>query len=168
MESNYQPGQEPPTRSQPKRVEIAVTVIKDRNGNLRLNIDPATVDLTVKEQAAWRCNDGRLEIRFAPNNTPFLTASFSTARGGTTLSGAPVEKQISRTPYPYTLLVTTPDGFFIKQDADLRAVAVDGSTGPRPDPPKPDPPGGHQGKGCLTLLGFGLIAGLVMKIRTLF
>ena len=160
METNYQTGKEPPSIPQPKRINITVTVVRDRNGQLRLNLDPLTVDLTTREQAAWRCDDGRLEIRFAPNNSPFVTASFNTAPGGTTLSGAPLENKISRTPYPYTLLVTTPDGFFIKQDEDLRAV--DSSTGPRPEP------GGNQGKGCLTLLGFGLIAGLVMKIRALF
>lgn len=158
METNYPSRQEPP-RPQPKPVNIVVTVIKDRKtGELKLNLDPPTVDLTVNEQAAWRCNDGRLEIRFASNNTPFLSASYRTARGGTTLSGSPSVKKVSATPYNYTLLVTTPEGFFIKQDADLRAV--DGSTGPRPAEP-----GGNQGKGCLTLLGFGLVYGLISKIR---
>lgn len=158
METNYPSRQEPP-RPQPKPVNIVVTVIKDRKtGELKLNLDPPTVDLTVNEQAAWRCNDGRLEIRFASNNTPFLSASYRTARGGTTLSGSPSVRKVSVTPYNYTLLVTTPEGFFIKQDADLRAV--DGSTGPRPTEP-----GGNQGKGCLTLLGFGLVYGLISKIR---
>src|SRR5215210_4655370 len=118
METNYQLGQEPPSRPQPKRRDIAITVVKDRRtGELMLRLDPPTVDLTVNEQAAWRCNDGGLEIRFAPNNTPFATASYRTATGGTILSGAPGARKVSRTPYKYTLLVTTPSGFFIKQDA---------------------------------------------------
>lgn len=161
METNYQ-SQEPPSRSQPKARNISVAVIKDPNtGEPRLRLDPPTVDLTINEQAAWRCNDGRLEIRFAPNNTPFLVSSYKAANGGTILSGAPARTKISATPYPYTLLVTTTDGFFIKQDADLRAVATDGSTGPRP------PSGGQPGKGCLTLLGFGLLYSLLSKLRAL-
>ncbi|MFN0109975.1 MAG: hypothetical protein ACKVZH_14060 [Blastocatellia bacterium] len=160
MEINNQYGQESPSNPQPKLVNIAITVVKDRQtGELRLNLEPATVDLTVNQQAAWRCNDGRLEIRFAPNSAPFATASYKTAQGGTILSGAPTRDKVSVTPYAYTLLVTTPAGFFIKQDADLRAI--DSSTPPRP------PAGGNQGKGCLTLLGFGLLYGLLSKIRAM-
>lgn len=160
METNYPNRQEPPRINDPKPVNITVTVVRDpRAKQPILRLDPPTVDLTVEQQAAWTSNGGRLEIRFAPSATPFVAASYRAASGGTILSGAPARTRISATPYPYTLLVTTPDGFFIKQDADLRAV--DGSTGPRPDP------GGNQGKGCLTLLGFGLIVGLVSKIRAM-
>ncbi len=160
METNYQPGQEAPSRPQPKPRNITITVVKDpKTGELKLNLEPPTVDLTVNEQAAWRSNDTRLEIRFAPNATPFATASFRTALGGTILSGAPNAKKITATPYKYTLLATTPDGFFIKQDADLRAV--DQTTGPRPSE------GGNQGKGCLSLLGFGLVIGLFSKLRAM-
>jgi len=162
MESNYPPKQESPRSSTPKSRGIAVTVVKDPvSGQLRLNLEPPTIDLTVEEQAAWQSNDGRLEIRFAPNNTPFSGGLFRAANGGTILSGAPARDKISREPYFYTLLVTTPDGSFIKQDADLRAVAADGSTGPRP------PSGGQPGKGCLTLLGFGLVYGLFLKLRAM-
>jgi len=161
METNYQSGQEPPSRPQPKPRPILITVVKDpRTGQPRLNLEPPTVDITVNEQVAWRCNDGRLEIRFSPNNTPFTTANYRTAQGGTILSGAPSAKKINRIPYPYTLLVTTPDGFFIKQDADLRAV--DQNTGPRP------PAGTGQGKGCLGLLGLGLVIALFSKIRAMY
>jgi len=160
METNYPPKQEPPRPSAPKPRNISVTVVRDPvTGAPRLNLEPATVDLTVEEQAAWTSNDGRLEIRFAPKNTPFSGSSYRTANGGTILSGAPAKDKISRTPYPYTLLVTTPDGVFVKQDADLRAV--DQTTGPRP------PAGRPPGNGCLSLLGFGLILGLLNKIRAL-
>ncbi|HMV49529.1 MAG TPA: hypothetical protein PLD20_32175 [Blastocatellia bacterium] len=155
---SVQSGQEPPRRTQPKRRDIIVTVIKNpRTGERELKLNPPTVDLTVNEQAAWRCNDGGLEIRFAPNSTPFVTANFRSGTGGTILSGAPDVKKINRIPYKYTLLVTTSDGFFIKQDADLRAV--DDQTEPRPP--------AHQGKGCLTLLGIGLVIGLLGKIRSM-
>ncbi len=161
METNYPPKQEPPRPSTPKPRDIAVTVVRDPNtGQLRLNLEPPTIDLTVEEQAAWRSNDGRLEIRFAPNNSPFSGASYRAANGGTILSGAPARDKISRTPYVYTLLVTTPNGSFIRQDADLRAV--DQTTGPRP------PESGNQGKGCLSLLGFGVLIGLIGKMRAMF
>lgn len=161
METNYPPKQEPPRPSTPKPRDIVVTVVRDQNtGQFRLILEPPTVDLTVEEQAAWRSNDGRLEIRFAPNNSPFSGATYRAANGGTILSGAPSRNKIARTPYPYTLLVTTPDGSFIKQDADLRAV--DQNTEPRP------PESGNQGKGCLTLFGFGLMIGLLSKIRAMF
>lgn len=160
METNYPSRQEPPTKPEPKPRNIIVTVVKDpKTGERRLNLEPPTVDLTVNEQAAWRSNETRLEIRFAPNATPFATASYRAALGGTVLSGAPNAKKINATPYKYTLLATTPDGFFIKQDADLRAV--DQTTGPRPTE------GGGQGKGCLSLLGFGLVIGLLSKIRSM-
>ena len=155
-----QSGQEPPRRTQPKRKDIVITVVKNpRTGERELKLNPTMVDLTVNEQAAWRCNDGGLEIRFAPNSTPFATAGYRTGTGGTILSGAPDAKRVNRIPYKYTLLVTTPDGFFIKQDADLRAV--DDKTGPRPPQSK------QQGKGCLTLLGIGLVIGLLSKIRSM-
>lgn len=161
MEPNYSNKQEPPRRPDPKPVNISVTVVMDpRTKQPLLKLDPPTVDLTVEQQAAWTSKGGRLEIRFAPNATPFVAASYRAANGGTILSGAPTRTRISATPYPYTLLVTTPDGAFIKQDADLRAV--DSST-----PPRPTEPGGNQGKGCLTLLGFGLIYGLISKIRAM-
>src|SRR5438034_10976405 len=100
METNYSSEQEPPSRPRPKPRNIIITVVKDpRTGELKLNLEPPTVDLTVNEQAAWRCNDGRLEIRFAPNNTPFATANYRAARGGTILSAAPDAKKINRVPY---------------------------------------------------------------------
>ena len=161
METNYPNQQEPPRNNDPKRVNISVTVVLDpRTKQPVLRLDPPTVDLTVQQQAAWTSNGGRLEIRFAPGATPFVTASYRAANGGTILSGAPLLGRNNATPYPYTQLVTSPDGFFIKQDADLRAV--DDSTGPRPTEP-----GGNQGKGCLTLLGFGLVYGLISKIRAI-
>jgi hypothetical protein len=160
MEQNYSNKQEPPRRLDPKPINITVTVVIDPlTKQPVLRLDPPTVDLTIEQQAAWTSKGGRLEIRFAPSNTPFVGAMFRAANGGTILSGAPTRTAISTTPYPYTLLVTTPDGFFIKQDEDLRAV--DDSTGPRPGT------GGNQGKGCLTLLGFGLLYGMISKLRAM-
>jgi len=160
MEANYPPRQEPPRKAEPKPHNIVVTVVKDPvSGEFTLKLEPPTVDLTVNEQAAWRSNDGRLEIRFAPKITPFPGATYKTARGGTIFSGAPGAKKVNRIPYKYTLLVTTPEGFFIKQDADLRAV--DDKTGPRPSQ------GSTQKKGCLSLFGFGFIISLLMKIRAM-
>lgn len=142
MEPNYPPTQEPPHETRPKPRPIAITVIKDpRTGQLRLNLEPPTLDLAVNEQVAWRTRDGRLEIRFAPGSTPFAGATYKTARGGTIFSGAPGARKVTRTPYLYTLLVTTPEGFFIKQDADLRVV--DQTTPPRPT--TENPPTEHKG-----------------------
>ncbi len=134
MEPNISNQEPPKPRPTPRARSINVTVVRDPiTGNLRLNLEPPTVDLRENEQVAWRSNDGRLEIRFSPNITPFVGATYKTARGGTIFSGAPARDKVSRTPYPYTLLLTNPAGFFIKQDADLRVV--DQNTPPR-DPPK--------------------------------
>jgi len=124
METNYPPKPEPPRpKPDPKPRNISVAVIRDpRTGEPRIVLDPPTIDLTVNEQAAWRSNDGRLEIRFSVNNTPFAGATYKTARGGTILSGAPSRDRISAVPYKYTLLVTSNKGFFLKLDADIRVV----------------------------------------------
>lgn len=127
METNYPPKPEPP---RPRPRNITVAVIRDpQTGDPRIVLDPPTIDLTVNEQAAWRSNDGRLEIRLNVNNTPFAGATYKTARGGTIFSGAPSRAKISAVPYKYTLLVTTNKGFFLKLDADLRVV--DQNTPPR-------------------------------------
>ncbi|MFN8000858.1 MAG: hypothetical protein U0X75_07590 [Acidobacteriota bacterium] len=145
METHNPPRQEPPSPPSPKPKNILVTIVRDpRTGTPSLKLEPATADLTVNEQLAWRCNEARLEIRFSPNTSPFAGVTYKTAPGGTIFSGAPVARKVSRTPYDYTLLVTEAKGALIKQDADLRVV--DASTPPRP--PDTDVPGHKGGLFC--------------------
>ena len=131
MKNNHPSKPDTPSpRPELKLREILITVVRDpQTGQPSLKLDPPTVDLTINEQVGWRCNDGRLEIRFSPNSTPFSGATSKTARGGTIFSGGSTPGNVNRIPYQYTLLVTNPGGFFIKQDADLRIV--DQNTEPR-------------------------------------
>ena len=143
MGTNYSSKHEPLSGACEERPRnIAVKVVRDeQRGVFILVLDPPTIDIRENEQATWRTAEGRLEIRFNPNNTPFTGATFKTARGGTIFSGVPRRNTVRAVPYNYTLLVTTATGFFIKQDADLRVV--DQTTPPRP--PSTDPSSPHKG-----------------------
>lgn len=83
--------------------------------------------LKPNEQVVWVCPDGRLEIRFDAALSPFAGANFEVPRGARVFSGLPDPKRLTMRSFKYTVLVTTPDGFFLKKDADV--VIERGSTG---------------------------------------
>jgi hypothetical protein len=60
-----------------------------------------------------------LEIRFNPGITPFAGSNFETTAGGFSFSGAPVQRRPIRQSYKYNALVTTGDGFFLTQTAEV-------------------------------------------------
>ncbi len=110
------PDQRPPT---PEALPVTVSVKKDQQGKSVLVVEPAVLTLNNNQQARWTCPDGRLEIRFSPGFTPFTGSTFETSRGGFSFSGTPVERRLPRDSYKYTVLVTTVDGLFLTQDADV-------------------------------------------------
>ncbi len=105
----------PPTK------EVVIRVTRDpQNPQGRiLQIKPEVVSLTTKEQVAWTCPDGRLEIRFSRAANPFLGDMFEVARGGKAYSGTPAKRITKEQTFKYSILVTTPDGFFLSKEVPL-------------------------------------------------
>jgi hypothetical protein len=121
---NFKPGPRPGGRKLPPSQEVRISVRRGDGDELRIIVEPEEVILDTAEQIAWTTGDlasdtgGKIEIRFAPNATPFAGHTFITARGGTALSGFPSSGGF----YPYKVLLTTPEGDFQlrKLDASVR------------------------------------------------
>lgn len=115
------------TFEEPTRRDVKVSVIGGEGGELEIIVDPEDLSLGPNEQAAWStgprdANDSaRLEIRFAPNSTPFGGDTFAIARGGTAFSGRPVG---GSGVYEYKVLVITPDGIFQLREKDARITVT--------------------------------------------
>ena len=93
-------------------VRVAVT----KEG--RLIVEPASlpIKLGARQEAEWKCADGSLEVRFAPNQTPFLGASLRSPQNAACRSGIPDPRKTKKGSYRYVVLVTTRDGIFVSQD----------------------------------------------------
>jgi hypothetical protein len=110
----------------PRPPTITVTVKVERDPNnpkgriLRVKQDADKI--TPNEQLAWTCPDGRLEIRFSRALNPFAGDAYEVARGGKVFSGKPVKRASQPQTYKYSLLVTTPDGFFLTQEVTITVV----------------------------------------------
>lgn len=109
------PFVEPPSK------EVNIKVVRNQNGEpVDIVVEPGNRDLTPDEQVAWttgprvRNEGGKVEIRFAPNATPFGGAAFTTARGGVVKSGKPTGRGVTR---DYLVLLTTPDGVLLEKEA---------------------------------------------------
>jgi hypothetical protein len=105
----------------PPAVEVTVRVVRDPNNpkGRFLQVRQATDKITTNEQLAWTCPDGRLEIRFSRALNPFAGDGYEVARGGKVFSGKPVKRVSKPQTYKYSLLVTTPDGYFLTQDVTV-------------------------------------------------
>ena len=100
--------------------KITVTV-KTRRG--------IPVDLDIKqegwkvlkqtEQVVWVCDGGKLEIRFDRALSPFIGDRFEVPQNAKAFSGKPDPQRLKNSVFRYTVLVTTPDGFFLKRDAEV-------------------------------------------------
>jgi hypothetical protein len=105
----------PPTK------DVTIKVVRDPQnpkGKI-LQIKPDAVSITPKEQVAWTCPDGRLEVRFSRASNPFLGDMFEVARGGKAFSGTPTKRITKEQTFKYSILVTTPDGFFLTKEVQL-------------------------------------------------
>lgn len=107
---------EPPAR------EVRIAVERDKQGNpVAVIVTPADLSLNPNEQIAWTTGPriekegGKIEIRFAPNATPFGGERFTTARGGTVKSGTPAGRGTRK----YLVLLTTADGTLLSADATV-------------------------------------------------
>lgn len=105
----------PPTKA------VTIRVVRDpQNPKGRiLQIKQDWKSLQANEQIAWTSPDGRVEVRFSRAANPFLGDMFEVARGGKAFSGTPVKRITKEQTYKYTILVTTPDGFFVTKDVEL-------------------------------------------------
>ena len=154
MEQKY------PRRPVPIReIKSKLVTIKVIGG--RIVTEPAnqTISLEVKEEIEWKSEAGELEIRFAPGVGPFRGESFRTGKGGSCLSGLPSKDKVGKV-FRYTVLVTNQVIGVLVTQAPALAVTNKSSD---PFPITGNPPG----KGCLSLLGFGLVSGLLSKIRAM-
>lgn len=117
MKAKEKTCEKPPVR---KTVKQPVTVTVE-DGRIRVDQERLVLSVSGNQEAAWRCRTGTLEIRFTPNpkTQPFATSSFRAPTGGIALSGVPDRRRVSDTPYNYLLIVTQPDGTFIRQDLSV-------------------------------------------------
>ena len=110
----------------PPAITVTVKVERDpQNPKGRvLRVKQDADKITLNEQLAWTCPDGRLEIRFSRALAPFAGDAYEVARGGKVFSGKPVKRTSKPQTYKYSLLVTTPDGYFLTQEIAITVVPV--------------------------------------------
>lgn len=110
----------------PPAITVTVKVERDpQNPKGRvLRVKQDADKITLNEQLAWTCPDGRLEIRFSRALAPFAGDAYEVARGGKVFSGKPVKRTSKPQTYKYSLLVTTPDGYFLTQEIAITVVSV--------------------------------------------
>lgn len=101
---------------EPPRQEVRIRFDEQRNMVL---IEPANLILAPDKQAAWSGVSGKIEIRFNPGDTPFAGSGFTSARGGTSLSGIPRRNATMDRPFNYLVLFTTSDGRLFSQTATV-------------------------------------------------
>ncbi len=105
----------------PRPVARLVTIrVKIRRGvPVDLDISQDWKTLNPQEQIAWTCEGGSVEIRFDRKISPFIGDRFESPSGAKTFSGKPAQTRLQMAKFQYTVLVTTPDGYFLKKDAEL-------------------------------------------------
>jgi len=110
----------PERKTDPQPVTVTV-----EGGRIRVDRDKLVLRVSGSQEAAWKCKTGTLDIRFTPNpkTSPFATSSFRAPKGGVALSGVPDRQKVSDAPYNYVIIVTQPDGTFIRQDVSVIVTA---------------------------------------------
>ena len=106
---------------QPPTKDVTIRVVRDPQTKERvLQIKQDWASITASDQIAWKCPDGRLEIRFSRATSPFLGDMFEVARGGKAYSGTPLKRSTKEQSIKYVILVTTPDGYVLAQTVELK------------------------------------------------
>jgi hypothetical protein len=116
----------PPAVDVPPSREVKITVVGREGAIVDVLVEPEEVMIGLFEQVEWTTGGAtdstlgaKLEIRFAPNSTPFNGDMFTTARGGRLFSGLP---QVAAQTFTYKVLVTTTDGLFQVRERDARVT----------------------------------------------
>ena len=99
----------------------------EAEGTVRL--EPSTLVLAPNQQAAWKSEAGKIEIRFNTAESPFGGTKFTSARGGVSLSGIPRGDARKETPREYLVLFTAPDGRLFRQTAAVVISSKDPNGG---------------------------------------
>ncbi len=84
-------------------IPVAVTVEK---GIVKVRPNPVTLSISKQHEAMWCCDQGELEIRFFPKNTPFRGHHFQAPKSGACCSGLPIVKPNENKRYKYTVIAT--------------------------------------------------------------
>ncbi len=113
----------PPARAVTIRVERDTQNPKGRV----LRIKQDTDKIALNEQLVWTCPDGRLEVRLSRAQNPFAGDVYEVPRGGKVYSGTPTRLTKPKT-FVYSLLVTTPDGYFLTLDWPITVTPVTSPT----------------------------------------
>ncbi len=72
------------------------------------------------EQVSWTSEGGALEIRFDPILSPFAGNRFEVPSRAKAFSGTPLLQKLQKTQtFRYTVLVTTPEGYFLTKDVNI-------------------------------------------------
>lgn len=108
------PLKEPPYKPIRRTNRVKVNVIV-KEGQIMVDPPALVLNLSNREEVLWRCEQGKLEIRFSPRDTPFSADRYEAPKGGGCLSGLP-QPQAANKSFQYTVLVTTTDGIFTTTD----------------------------------------------------
>jgi hypothetical protein len=112
--------QQPPPRKEPlpkpirrtNRVKVSVIV---KEGQVIIEPPELVLNVSNREEALWRCEQGKLEVRFSPRDTPFSADRYEAPKSGGCLSGLPLPQAANKS-FQYTVLITTTDGVFTTSD----------------------------------------------------
>ena len=106
-----------PAGRKTESIPVSIRVTPER----QLIIEPKSLTLKASayQEAAWKCPDGTLEIRFATAQTPFRGGSYRAPQNTTTLSGVPERKKVRREAYRYVVVVTTRDVVLVSQEQEI-------------------------------------------------
>ena len=106
------------------RQDVTIGVERDADGRpIGIRLSDPDLQLDESRQIAWQSREGKIEVRFAPPQSPFTGASFIAAKGGTALSGVPRPEAVRDTPQPYLVLLTTAEGILLREQASVTVVA---------------------------------------------
>jgi hypothetical protein len=85
-----------------KKVSIS---FNPESGRLLVRPKVVALDAGRRQEVLWRCRTANLEIRFAPEETPFVASRWRCSKGGGCLSGVPKKRRGQEKFVKYTVTV---------------------------------------------------------------
>jgi hypothetical protein len=99
-----------------RTVQVKVRIV---DGRLKVQPKRVRLSLDAQQQALWLSQDGAIEIRFSPADSPFTGAAYSAPAGAVLLSGRLRPGTVRVDGYKYSVLLTTPSGVIYLKDPDV-------------------------------------------------